>query len=210
MPTSVRLPAVAAAVLLAVAVAGCDNADDGPIAAPTPPSASAIGVTASPTAPAEPAYTADGLDLCARTDVKVVADLAPEVTREDPRPPLARPGAACLFEMRTKAGYQANLRVEASTLATADEARQLYRGTRRATGMTPAGAVPGVGEEAEAFTKRSSPGFRYAEYMVHARTGNLVVKVWLAVGGDSYVANSALAEKSLTILRATQAAVPTA
>ncbi|ODB75073.1 hypothetical protein DLJ60_08975 [Micromonospora chalcea] len=142
--------------------------------------------------------------------MKVVADLAPEVTREDPRPPLARPGAACLFEMRTKAGYQANLRVEASTLATADEARQLYRGTRRATGMTPAGVVPGVGEEAEAFTKRSSPGFKYAEYMVHARTGNLVVKVWLAVGGDSYVANSALAEKSLTILRATQAAVPTA
>ena len=142
--------------------------------------------------------------------MKVVADLAPEVTREDPRPPLARPGAACLFEMRTKGGYQANLRVEASTLATADEARQLYRGTRRATGMTPAGAVPGLGEEAEAFTKRSSPGFKYAEYMVHARTGNLVVKVWLAVGGDSYVANSVLAEKSLTILRATQAAVPTA
>ncbi|NED50940.1 hypothetical protein G3I24_08455 [Micromonospora aurantiaca] len=148
--------------------------------------------------------------MCARTDVKVVADLAPEVTREDPRPPLARPGAACLFEMRTKAGYQANLRVEASTLATPDEARQLYRGTRRATGMTPAGAVPGVGEEAEAFTKRSTPGFKYAEYMVHARTGNLVVKVWLAVGGESYVAASVLAEKSLTILRATQAAVPTA
>ncbi|MER6589655.1 hypothetical protein [Micromonospora chalcea] len=209
MPTSVRLSAVAAAVLLAAAVASCDNAD-GPIAAPTPPSASATGVAAGPTAPADPAYTADGLDLCARKDVKVVADLAPEVTREDPRPPLARPGAACLFEMRTKAGYQANLRVEASALATADEARQLYRGTRRATGMTPAGAVPGVGEEAEAFTKRSSPGFKYAEYMVHARTGNLVVKVWLAVGGESYVANSVLAEKSLIILRATQAAVPTA
>ncbi|MEV1154810.1 hypothetical protein AB0J27_05300 [Micromonospora chokoriensis] len=125
-----------------------------------------------------------------RTDVKVVADLAPEVTRKDPWAPLARPGAACLFEMRTRAGYQANLRVEASTLAMADEARQLYRGTRRATGITPAGAVPGVGEEAEAFTKRSTPGFKYAEYMVHARTGNLVVKVWLAVGGDSYVPTS--------------------
>ncbi len=142
--------------------------------------------------------------------MKVVADLAPEVTRMDPRPPVARPGAACLFEMRTKGGYQANLRVEASTLTTADEARQLYRGTRWATGMTPSGAVPGVGEEAEAFTTRSTPGFKYAEYMVHARTGNLVVKVWLAVGGDSYVSTSVLAEKSLTILRATQAAVPTA
>lgn len=46
--------------------------------------------------------------------------------------------------------------------------------------------------------------------MVHARTGNLVVKVWLAVGGDSFIPTATLADKSLTILKATQAAVPTA
>lgn len=45
--------------------------------------------------------------------------------------------------------------------------------------------------------------------MVHSRTGNLVVKVWLAVGGDSYVPTSTLAEKSLDILAATRSAVPT-
>ncbi len=38
----------------------------------------------------------------------------------------------------------------------------------------------------------------------------LVVKVWLAVGGDSYVPTSVLAEKSSAILRATRAAAPTA
>ncbi|PZG02482.1 hypothetical protein C1I99_02330 [Micromonospora deserti] len=150
------------------------------------------------------------MDLCGRTDLRPLADLALTVIRTDPKPPVGRPGAACLFEMRSSAGHEANLRVEASTPATVAEARLLYRGTQQATGMTPVGAVAEVGEEAEAFTKRSEPGFKYAEYLVHARTGNLVVKVWLAVGGESYAPTSTLAEKSLTILKATQAAVPTA
>ena len=137
-------------------------------------------------------------------------DLAFTVTRTDPKPPAGRPGAACLFEMRTKTGHEANLRVEASTPTTAEEARQLYRGTQQATGMTPVGVVTEVADEAEAFTKQSTPGFKYAEYMVHSRTGNLVVKVWLAVGGDSYLPTSTLAAKSLDILTATQASVPTA
>ncbi|TDC38698.1 hypothetical protein E1211_06450 [Micromonospora sp. 15K316] len=139
-----------------------------------------------------------------------LADLALTVTRTDPKPPVGRPGAACLFEMRTKAGYAANLRVEASTPATVDEARRLYRGTQQATGMTAVGSITDVGDEAEAFTKQSTPGFKYAEHMVHARSGNLVVKVWLAVGGESYAPTSSLAAKSLAILRATQEAVPTA
>ncbi|MCI4066102.1 hypothetical protein MRQ36_27565 [Micromonospora sp. R77] len=110
--------------------------------------------------------------------------------------------------MRTAAGYQANLRVEASTPETVEDARRLYRATRDVTGMTPVGPVSGAGEEAEAFTKQSTPGFKYAEYMVHARAGNLVVKVWLAVGGTSYVSASMLAVKSLALLRAVQSAVP--
>ncbi|SCL58363.1 hypothetical protein GA0070604_3816 [Micromonospora eburnea] len=142
--------------------------------------------------------------------MEALADLELTVRRTDPSPPAGRPAAACLFEMRTKTGYEANLRVEASTPETVEEARQLYRGTRGATGMNPAGAVTGVGEEAEAFTKQSTPGFKYAEYMVHARTGNLVVKVWLAVGGESYVPTSTLAAKALAVVRATQSAVPTA
>ncbi|MBO4161479.1 hypothetical protein [Micromonospora antibiotica] len=62
--------------------------------------------------------------------------------------------------------------------------------------MTPAGAAQGAGEPAEAFTERSTPGFKRAEYMVHARTGNLPVKVWLTVGGDEYVSSSVLGHES--------------
>ncbi|WP_285796109.1 hypothetical protein [Micromonospora sp. NBRC 107095] len=138
-----------------------------------------------------------------------MAELSLTVARTDPKPPLGQPGASCLFEMRTKDGYQANLRVEASTPVSEQEARLLYRATAQVTVMTPAGAITGVGDEAEAFTRRSEPGFKYAEYMVRARTGNLVVKVWLAVGGTSYAATETLVSKALTLLKATQAAVPT-
>ncbi|MFG1840227.1 hypothetical protein ACGFH8_17470 [Micromonospora sp. NPDC049175] len=138
-----------------------------------------------------------------------MAELSLTVARTDPTPPLGRPGVACLFDLRTKDGHEASLRVEASTPASAEEARLLYRSTGRVTVMTPAGGITGVGDEAEAFTRRSEPGYKYAEYMVNARTGNLVVKVWLAVGGASYVATETLAPKALTLLRATQAAVPT-
>ncbi len=206
---SLRRSGLAVALVAVAVLGGCDRTEELPV--PTPPADASTPAPAasSPAAPA-PAYTAAGLDLCERTDLAPLADLRLTVTRSDPKPPAGRPGAACLFEMRTRDGYQANLLVEASTPATADVARQLYRGTREATGMTPAGPVTGVGEEAEAFTKQSTPGFRYAEYMVHARTGNLVVKVWLAVGGDSFVPAETLAGRSRTILEATRAAVPTA
>lgn len=205
---SLRRSGLAAALVAVAVLSGCDRTEEGPV---TPPG---VGVpTAAPTAPSSAAaltYTATELDLCERTDLAPLADLELTVTRFDLQSLAGRPGAACLFEMRTKDGHQANLRVEASTPTTAEEAGQLYRATRQATGMTPAGPVTGVGEEAEAFTKQSTPGFSYAEYMVHARTGNLVVKVWLAVGGDSFIPTATLADKSLTILKATQAAVPTA
>ncbi|MGC5033756.1 hypothetical protein [Micromonospora sp. DT229] len=195
-------------VLVAVAaLAGCDA--ETPVAAPSAPAQTSAGVPSATPSPAGPSYSAAELDLCRRTDLAPLADLALTVTRTDPKPPPGRPGAACLFEMRTRSGHEANLRVEASTPATAEEARLLYQGTREATGMTPAGPVAQVGEEAEAFTKRSTPGFRYAEYMVHSRTGNLVVKVWLAVGGEAYLPTATLASAALDILTATQSAVPT-
>ncbi|WP_341720637.1 hypothetical protein QQG74_13580 [Micromonospora sp. FIMYZ51] len=209
MPDSLHGRGLVAAVVVLLALGGCDA--DPPLAAPTTAAETSTGVpgTTSPS-PVGRSYTAAELDLCARTDLAVLADLALTVTRTDPKPPAGRPAAACLFEMRTETGHQANLRVEASTPVTVDEARQLYQGTQQATGMTPAGPVAGVGDEAEAFTKRSTPGFKYAEYMVHARTDNLVVKVWLAVGGESYLPTAKLAAMSLEILTATQAAVPTA
>ncbi|WP_406106583.1 hypothetical protein [Micromonospora globbae] len=204
-----RVAGAVAGLTLAAGTAACTGADVDPVVAPTGPATTAVPSGGGP-APADgPLYHADGLDLCGRTDLAVLADLGLTVTRTDPTPPAVRPGAACLFEMRTSKGYEANLRVEASTPGTVEEARRLYRGTGQATTMRRIGAVDGAGEEAEAFGKQSEPGFRYAEYMVHSRTGNLVVKVWLAVGGDSYVPTSTLAEKSLDILAATRSAVPT-
>ncbi|MDG9678937.1 hypothetical protein [Micromonospora sp. DH14] len=196
------------ALVAVLATAACDGASDPPVAPTAGAAASSVASTA-PTASAGPVYRAQDLELCKRTDLRPLAELSLTVARTDPKPPLGQPGAACLFEMRTKDGHQANLRVEASTPASEQEARLLYRATAQVTVMTPAGAITGVGDEAEAFTRRSEPGFKYAEYMVRARTGNLVVKVWLAVGGVSYAATDTLGSKALTLLKATQAAVPT-
>ncbi|WP_444951062.1 hypothetical protein [Micromonospora ureilytica] len=196
------------AFVAVLATAACDGVS-APVSAPTTGAAESSVASTAPTASVGPIYRAQDLDLCKRTDLRPLADLSLTVARTDPKPPLGHPGAACLFEMRTKGGYQANLRVEASTPASAEEARLLYRATAQVTVMTPAGVVTGVGDEAEAFTRRSDPGFKYAEYMVRARTGNLVVKVWLAAGGTSYAATETLASKALTLLRATQSAVPT-
>ncbi|MGC4863435.1 hypothetical protein [Micromonospora sp. DT41] len=196
------------ALVAVLATAACDDAS-APEAAPTAgPATSSVAATA-PAASVGPVYRAQDLDLCKRTDLRPLAELSLTVARTDPKPPLGQPGASCLFEMRTKDGHEANLRVEASTPVSEQEARLLYRATAQVTVMTPAGVITGVGDEAEAYTRRSEPGFKYAEYMVRARTGNLVVKVWLAVGGASYAATETLAPKALTLLKATQAAVPT-
>ncbi|MEU7923262.1 hypothetical protein [Micromonospora zamorensis] len=153
-------------------------------------------------------YDATNLDLCRRTDLAPLADLSVKVARTDPKPPLGRPGSSCLFEMRTADDHQANLLVEASSLTSVEEAGRLYTATQQVTGMTADGPVPGLGEQAEAFVKRSDPGFKYTEYMVHARGANLVVKVWLAIGGGSYLPKEVLAAKALEILKATFTAVP--
>ncbi|MEU1746676.1 hypothetical protein ACWD8I_06365 [Micromonospora arida] len=196
------------ALVAVLATAACDGAP-APVGAPTAGPATSSVASTAPTASADPVYRAQDLELCKRTDLRPLAELSLTVTRTDAKPPLGQPGAACLFEMRTKDGHQANLRVEASTPVSEQEARLLYRATAQVTVMTPAGVITGVGDEAEAFTRRSEPGFKYAEYMVRARTGNLVVKIWFAVGGASYAAAETLASKALTLLKATQAAVPT-
>ncbi|MET8358923.1 hypothetical protein [Micromonospora sp. NPDC005171] len=196
------------ALVAVLATAACDGAS-APAGAPTAGSGASSVASTAPTASAGPMYRAQDLELCKRTDLQPLAELSLTVVRTDPKPPLGQPGASCLFEMRTKDGHQANLRVEAATPASEQEARLLYRATAQVTVMTPAGVITGVGDEAEAFTKRSEPGFKYAEYMVRARTSNLVVKVWLALGGASYAAAETLASKALTLLKATQAAVPT-
>lgn len=197
------------ALVVVLSATGCAGGSSDPRDAPAPttspvpepPGGSAPGGTG-------PTYDAVGLDLCARTDLGPLADLSLTVEKREPKQPRSAPGAACLFEMRTRGGHEASLLVEASTLGSADEAGRLYRATQNVSGMSPDGAVDGVGDEAEGFAQQSEPGFRYAEYMVHVRSGNLVLKVWLAVGGTAFTPKDVLAAKVETIVKATLPQVP--
>jgi hypothetical protein len=197
---------VAAGALLAFSACTGDSGDEsttGPQPADSP-----SPVVPESTAPAEALYSADGVDVCARTDRSPLKQLALSVKGAKAKPPTSAPGAACLFDLRTKDGHEGTLLVEASTLASTDQAQSLYRATSDVTGMKSDGTISGVGEQADGFTKQSNPGFKYAEYMVHARTGNLVVKVWLAVGGDTYAAKKDLSAATLAITRTTLGLIP--
>ena len=70
-------------------------------------------------------------------------------------------------------------------------------------------AVSGVGDQAEGFAIQTEPkpGFKYGEYRIQARKANLVLDVWLAVGGSTFVPKETLAAKVLTILKNTLATV---
>jgi hypothetical protein len=191
-----------------LAVAGCTAPRSGP--SPSAPS-SAPAAAPSSLAPAPVLYDARGLDLCARTDLGPVRDLAPTTKRTNPTPPPSGSGAACVFELTGPGGVEASLRVEASTLPTADEAGRLYRATQDVTVMSADGPIQGVAEEAEGYARdHDVGGVRYSEYLIHARRGNLVVKVFLSVGGDQSTPKEDLASRTLTITKTTLAAVPRA
>jgi hypothetical protein len=196
--------AIVVLALVAAAAAGCSDSE------PQAPG----GVSATPelTAPATSAqpigYHAAELDLCKKTDLTPLAKLDLAVSKTDPKPPPSAPGAACLFTMKTKDGHEASLRVEASTPDSVEQATQLYRTTAIITDMTDAGPVSGVGEEAEAFRKRADQGGKDSEYLVHARTKNLVIKVWLSVVGDTYAPQRSLEGPGKDIASATIALVP--
>ena len=188
-----------------VVTAACTS---GPVQ-PTGPTGTPSAVVTASTAPAA-AYTAVGVDLCAKADRAPLKNLKLTVESTVAKSPTSAPGAACLFEMHTQDGHEASLLVEASTLPSAGQAEQLYRATADVTGMKPDGDVAGLGDEASSFTKRSASGSRQSEYLVHSRTGNLVVKVWLAVGGDSYVPEGELAGPARTITGTTIKLIPEA
>jgi hypothetical protein len=203
------MAALGALTIACGAVGGCTDRPNGA------GGATSAGSTTAPTSPeASPAsstgrlYRATDLDLCTRTSLAPLADLSLTVQRTDPTPPRSAPGAACLFEMRTEDGHIASLRVEAATPPSIQEAQRLYRATEQVTVMQPDGSISGIGDEAEGFSKQSEPGFKYSEYLVQARTGNLVAEVWLAVGGKDFVPKQTLAARSRTILAATLAQVP--
>lgn len=186
------------AFALVIPVAACT--DSAPQADP--------GTTASTSAPASTSaapsavrYQSDALDLCSRTDLEPLASLSLKVKTTDRTPPLSGEGESCLFEMDTPSGRPASLRVEAVAPETVAAAEQIYKAQRDGSRMTPDGQVSGVGEEAEGFTLQTEPGFKYSEYRIHVRDGNLVIEVWLAVGGDEFTPKETLAEKVLGITK---------
>ncbi|WP_244236550.1 hypothetical protein [Micromonospora violae] len=203
------LRAVAILTIFA-AVAACDDTvDGGPSKTEGPPPQTTSPVATPPADPVR-SFTAAGLRLCEHRDLIPLATLSLTVRREDPTPPQAAPGAACLVEMETADGHEANFRVEASTPASTEDAVRLYGTARQGASMRRAGDLEGIGDEAEAYTRQSQPGFKYAEYMAQARDDNLVVQVWLAVGGDEFVSTELLARETVRALRRTLALVPTA
>ncbi len=184
-------------LVLALATAACTSRPESTV---TPPS-----VVPSPSVPAisshaTPKYEAGTVGLCAKTDLAPLVDLSLKVVRKDPTPPTSGPGEACLFEMTTPDGHIASLRVEAVALASAGDAERLYRAERAVTRMISDGSVAGVGEQAEAFAIQSEPGFKYAEYKIHVRDANLVLEVWLAVGGNVFTPKATLAAATRAVV----------
>jgi hypothetical protein len=181
---------------------GGDRSPGGALA-PTAPGPATATTSASP---AGPLFDAAGMALCDETDVAPLAGLGLRVRDTVGRPPPSAPGAACLIQL-TGSGRTGSLLVEAATPPSIEEATRLYDATRDVTVMRPAGDLAGVGERAEAFTGRSGAGGATAEYMIRARSGNLVVKVWLSVTGGS---ETALPAPVRRIAVATLAQVPPA
>lgn len=198
-------------LVMVLSATGCagDSADP-TVAEPTTPSTGAPPepTAGGPSGSSGVTYDAVGVDFCARTDLESLADLSLKLVKRTPKQPTSAPGAACLFELRTGSGHEASLLVEASTLSSADDAGRLYRATRQTTGMSPDGPVSGLGEEAEGFSEQSEAGVKQAEYMIHARSSNLVLKVWLAVGGTTYTPKDVLATKVKKIAQLSLAEVP--
>ncbi len=194
---------LAAFAALVLASAGCTKPQPDPVP-PLPPT------TSAPTSSAEAAvpYRLNVLDLCKRTDLAPLQDFSFKVKSTDPRSPMLGAGESCVFEFDTPSGQPATLQVQALAPPSVLEAMRMYT-AQRGTRMTPDGAVSGVGEQAEGFTIQTEPkpGFKYGEYRIQARKANLVLDVWLAVGGSTFVPKETLAAKVLAILKNTLATV---
>jgi hypothetical protein len=189
-------------VVAVLAVAGCsgDDPEPAPAATTTPP---LVATSALPTTSAG-GYNATRLKLCDDTDLSPVKGLGLTKEKADPKTPPSAPGAGCLFDLKTRDGHDASLLVEASTLESAEQATQLYKAKSSNTNLVDEGPVVGLGDEAEGFAGQSTAsGERTAEYLVQTHTANLVVKVFLTVGGDDYATKASLAGPAHDIAAAT-------
>jgi hypothetical protein len=189
LPLSVHNGGIFVAVMALSVVAACSGDDQ-----PEPPAPTPAATSAFPAASTGP-YDATDLSLCTATDLTPLDALGLTEQKTDPKPPPSAPGSACLFTMKTAAGHAASLRVEASTPESTEQAELLYRSTSSVTDLIDEGPVADLGEEADGFSGQSTAaGEKTTEYLVHARTGNLVLKTFLTVGGSDYPSKASLAE----------------
>jgi hypothetical protein len=186
-----------AALVIVASVGACTSPDVS--APPTTPVPVVASDTGQPTG--DPTYRATGLDLCRTTKLSPLDDLALVVIRTDPAPP-SDPGSACEFVLRNGIGQEVRLQVEAVSLATVEQAQSAYRGYVDVAAMTSDGAISGLGDEAVGLAKES-------EYMVIARSANLVLTVWLSAPGRPPTPKATLASAVKAVLAATLAGVPT-
>jgi hypothetical protein len=145
------------------------------------------------------------LDLCAAIDLAPLADLKLAVQdkrRTVPAGHTKGEGEACLHEMKTADGKTARLTVEAIPAESVDAASALFRGVEQDS-MKSDGAVAGPWEQGAGRTLDTQVGYKHSEYLVHVRSENLYLSVWLAVGGDSYAAKDKLAPKVQALAEAT-------
>jgi len=187
---------VIAALVVVLPVGACSSTEVS--APPTTPAPVVASETGQPTG--GPTYRATGMDLCRTTKLSPLDDLAVVVIRTDPAPP-SDPGSACEFVLRNGTGQEARLQVEAVSLATVEQARSAYRGYVDVAAMTSDGAISGLGDEAVGLVKES-------EYMVIARSANLVLTVWLSAPGNPPIPKDKLAAMVKAVLAATLAGVP--
>jgi len=186
------------AVVALVGLAGCtgDNEPQPPAATPAPLATSAAPLAAD--------YDATGVQLCDVTDLTPLKQLGLTAAKSDAKAPPSAPGSACLFTLKTKAGQHGSLLVDASTPESADQAKLLFQATASVTDMVDEGPIPGLGEQAEGYSGQSTAsGAKTTEYLVHARTGNLVVKTFLTVGGGDYASKESVAGPSREITAGT-------
>jgi len=200
-----HLPVVLAA-LTTLALAACTGGTPTSTASSAVPAGSP-SATASPTRAAA-AYRYVDLDLCTVTDLAPLAGLKLTLKEKKRSLPLGRnqgEGETCLHEFTTAGGDVARLTVEAVLAKTMAEAEVIFPVAAR--GMQSDGSLTGGWDQGEAATLNTLEGSKQTQYLVHLRSGNLYLRVWLAVNGDSYVAKDKLAGPAKAIAEQTYATV---
>jgi hypothetical protein len=198
-----RFGIAGAVFVVALTVSGCSGGDTPP---PSSPQASASSAAASATV-----YKASSLDLCNNTDIKALtADLKLTVDSTDNSPSPEGPGAACMWRMKSADGNLSTLRVQAVVHSSVDEATRAFQAQQNVSNMKSDGPISGLGDQAEGRTLDSDQGFKQSEYMVHLRTGNMTVKVWISLGAKAFTSKQTLATKMDGLARTTLATVSSA